>query len=74
MSDLDTQTIIEYFDNKFVTLLENMDTTIDQKLAPISKEVDRIEANIAVIMQAVTATNLDAADQEVRTQKLEAAA
>lgn len=60
----DTRVIIEYFDGKFATDLENIDTIITSKVRTIVKEevaqeLDPVRADIKIIKTVITATDQD---------------
>lgn len=77
MSSDDTKVIIEYFDDKFAVLIENVETVIKTRVREIireeiSAELEPINADIKVIKAAVTDTNIQVQDHERRITHLEA--
>lgn len=74
MTKDDTDFLIEYFDGKFSTLLENIDTKIAVRLAPLKSNVADLKDDMKIVKLAVKDTNHDLHLLERRVEKLEAAA
>ncbi len=71
----DTKVLLEYFDDKFARLLENIEVIIDARVRPIVKEeIEPLKQDIKIIKKSVTETNQDLRTLEKRVTLLEAAA
>lgn len=71
MSSDDTKLILEHFDDKFATLLENIDTLVDNKLKPIKEDISELKADMKTVKAAVTETSVQVQDHEERITILE---
>ena len=76
MSSDDTKVIIEYFDDKFAVLIENVETVIKTQVREIvreeiSTELEPIKADIKVIKTAVTDTSNQVHSTEGHVTQLE---
>ena len=73
MTKDDTKVIIEYFDDKFAVLLENVETVVDNKLKPVADDAAELKSDMKIVKAAVTATNAEVTDLQAHVARLETA-
>ena len=76
--DKDLQRVVgiisEQLDDKFAVLTENLETMVIWHTQPIKEDVKDLKQDMKIVKAAVTATNHDIKNHEIRISRLEATA